>query len=96
MVHCEFSISMDHHVKEKEEEKIDKYIDLAAEFGRQFKVKTVIVPIALGALKTVPAKLLESLEILEIENIIGGLQIAVLRTGLGLKQINRLNRRHYT
>ena len=49
---------MDHHVKEKEEEKIDKQMDLVAEVRRQFWVKTAIVPIVLGALGTVPAKLL--------------------------------------
>ena len=52
-----FAISMDHHVKEKEEENIDKYMDLAAEVRRQFWMKTVIVPIVLGALGTVPTKL---------------------------------------
>ena len=52
----DFAIPMDHHVKEKEEEKIDKYMDLAAEFRRKFRVKTVIVPIVLGALETVPRK----------------------------------------
>ena len=41
-------------------------------------MKTVIVPIVLGALGTVPAKLLELLENLEIENVIGSLQTAVL------------------
>ena len=44
----DFSILMDHHVTEKEEKKIDKYMDLAAEVRRQFRVETVIVPIALG------------------------------------------------
>ena len=58
----DFAIPMDHHVKEKEEEKIDKYMDLAAEVRRQFRVKTVIVPIVLGALGTVPAKVSESLK----------------------------------
>ena len=53
-------------------------MDLAAEVRRQFRVKTVIVPIALGALGTVPAKLSESLEKLEKEDIIGRLQTAVL------------------
>ena len=48
MVHFDFSILMDHHVTEKEEKKIDKYMDLAAEVRRQFRVETVIVPIALG------------------------------------------------
>ena len=67
----DFAIPMDHHVKEKEEEKIDKYMDLAAEVRRQFRVKTVIVPIVLGALGTVPAKLSKSLEKLEIDELLG-------------------------
>ena len=74
----DFAIPMDHHVKEQEVEKIDKYMDLAVEVRRQFKVKTVIVPIVLGALGTVPAKLSKSLEKLEIDDVIGSLQTAVL------------------
>ena len=74
----DFAIPMDHHVKEKEEEKTDKYMDLAAEVRRQFRVKTVIVPNVLGPLGTVPAKLSESLEKLEIEDVIGSLRTAVL------------------
>ena len=74
----DFAILMDHHVKEKEEEKIDKCMDLPAEVRRQFTVKTVIVPIFLGALRTVPAKLSKSLEKLEIDNVIRTLQTAVL------------------
>ena len=69
---------MDHHVKEKEEEKIDKYMNLAAEVRRQFRVKTVIVPIVLGALGTVPEKLSKSLKKLEIDDVIESLQTAVL------------------
>ena len=38
----------------------------------------MIVPIVLGALGTVPAKLSESLEKLEIEDVTGSLQNAVL------------------
>ena len=75
---ADFAIPMDHHVKEKEEEKIDKYMDLAAEVRRQFRVKTVIVPIVLGALGAVPAKLSKSLEKLEIDDVIGSLQTVVL------------------
>ena len=36
------AIPMDHHVKEKEKEKIDKYMDLADEVRIQCRVKTVI------------------------------------------------------
>ena len=46
-------------------------MDLAAGVRRQFRVKIVIVPIVLGALGTVPAKLSKSLEKLEIDDIIG-------------------------
>ena len=53
-------------------------MDLAAGVRRQFRVKIVIVPIVLGALGTVPAKLSKSLEKLEIDNVIGSLQTAVL------------------
>ena len=53
-------------------------MDLAAEVRKQFRLKTVIVPMVLGALETVPAKLSESLEKLEIEDAIGRLQTAVL------------------
>ena len=74
----DFAIPMDHHVKEKEEEKIDKYMDLVVEVRRQFTVKTVIVPIVFVVLETVPAKLTKSLEKLEVDDLIGSLQTAVL------------------
>ena len=50
------AISTD-HVEEKEGEKIDKYLDLAAKVTRQFNVNTIIVLIVLRALSTVPAKI---------------------------------------
>ena len=53
-------------------------MDFAAEVRRQFRVKRMIVPILLGALKTVPTKLSESLEKLEIKDVIGSLQTAAL------------------
>ena len=46
-----------HYVKGKEEKKINKYMYLTADIRRNFRLKTVIVPIALGALGEVPAKL---------------------------------------
>ena len=53
-------------------------MDLAAEIRRQFRVKTVIVTVILGALGTVPAKLSKLLEKLEIHDVIGSLQTSVL------------------
>ena len=73
----DFAIPMDHHVKEKEEEKISTWIwqlRLEGNLG----VKTVIVPIVLRALGTAPAILSESLQKSEKEDIIGSLQTAVL------------------
>ena len=52
-------------------EKIDEYMDFAAEVRRQFRVKTVIAPIFLGALGTISGELSESMEKLKTENIIG-------------------------
>ena len=46
----DFVIPIDHHVKGKKEQKNDKYMDLAAEVRRQFRVKTVIVSVVSGAL----------------------------------------------
>ena len=74
----DFAIPMDHHIKEKEEEKSDKDMDLQDEVRRQFRVKIVIVPIVLGALGTVAETLSKSLEKLEIDDIIGILETAVL------------------
>ena len=74
----DFAVPMDCHVKEKEEEKIDRYMDSAAEVRRKFRVKTAITPIVLRALGTVPAKLSESLKKLEVEDVIGTLQTTVL------------------
>ena len=71
-------IPMDYHIEEKEEEKTDKYMDLAAEVRRQFREKKVILPIVLRALGTVSAKLSEMLKKLDIEDIIGSLQTVAL------------------
>ena len=69
----DFAIPMDHHVKEKEEENIDKYMDFAAEVREQFRVKTVTVPITIGALGTVPAKLSKLIEKLVKDDVIESL-----------------------
>ena len=74
----DFAVPMDHGVKTKEDDKVDTYMDLAAEVRRQFRVKTVIVPIVVGALGTVPQRLEKYLEKLEIPDIIGSMQTAVL------------------
>ena len=46
----------DARVEQKEKEKIDKYQDLAKELRKLWKVKTRVVPIVIGALRTIPIK----------------------------------------
>ena len=74
----DFVIPMDHHIKENEEEKVDKYMDMVAQVIRQFLVKTVI-------LGTVPAKLSESLKKFEIADVIRSLETEVLISIILLK-----------
>ena len=67
----DFAILMDYHVKEKEEEKIDKFINLGAEVRRLFRPKKVTVPIVFRGLGTVPANLSGSLKEVKIEDMTG-------------------------
>ena len=88
----DFVIPMDNHVKEKEEEKTDKYMNLAVDVRRQLRVKTVIVPIVSGVLGAVPVKLSKSLEILEMVDITGSLQTVVLTyTAAILRRVLNVN-----
>ena len=50
------AVSGDAKVELKEKEKIDKYQDLAKELRKLWKVKTRVVPIVIGALRTIPIK----------------------------------------
>ena len=52
----DFAFPMDFNVKEQDEEKINKYINLTAEVRIQFRVKAVILPIVLEALGTFTTK----------------------------------------
>ena len=74
----DFAIPMDHHVQEKEEEKLNKYMDLALRLEDNLGSRQWLYQLFLEALGTLPAKLSESLEKLEIEDVIGSLQAAVL------------------
>ena len=46
----------DAKVELKEKEKIDKYQDRAKELRKLWKIKTRVVPIVIGALRTIPIK----------------------------------------
>ena len=46
----------DAKVELKEKENIDKYQDRAKELRKLWKIKTRVVPIVIGALRTIPIK----------------------------------------
>ena len=64
-----------------------KHMDFADEVRRQFRVKTVIVPIVLGALGTA---LSESLKKLGIEDVIGSFETAVLISITAIRRVLNL------
>ena len=49
----DFAGPADHRVKLKENEKKDKYLNLAWELTKLWKLKVMVVPIVIGALGTV-------------------------------------------
>ena len=81
-----FFIQLDANVKNKEDDKIDRYSVLAGGVRRLHHVKTKVIPIVIGALGTVPKRLPKYLEDLGIADVIGCLQTTAL---LGNQRILR-------
>ena len=65
-------------MKNKEDDKVDRYSVLAGGVRRLHHVKTRVIPIVIGALGTVPKRLLKYLEDLGIADVIGCLQTTAL------------------
>ena len=84
----DFAVPADHRVKIKENEKRDKYLDLARELKRLWNTKVTIIPIVMGALGTVPKGLEKGLETLVIVGRIDTMQTTVLlRTARILRRV---------
>ena len=49
--------NIDHRVKKKGNEKIDKYLDLARESKKLWNMRVTVIPIVVGALGMVPKNL---------------------------------------
>ena len=62
----DFAVLADHRVKLKEREKRDKYLHLAGELKKLWKVLVTVILIVIGALGTVTKGLVKELEDLEI------------------------------
>ena len=56
----------DHRVKIKENEKRDKYLDLARELEKLWNMKATMIPIVNGVLRIIPKGLVRGMEALEI------------------------------
>ena len=74
----DIAIHQDDNIVSKENEKVSKYIDLARIMSTEHKVKTKIVPLAIGALSSVCKQLKIYIEVVGIPNIIGSGHIATI------------------
>ena len=75
----DLAIPQDHNIVSKENEKVNKYMDLASAVRTEHKVKTEIVPLVIGALSGVSKQLKTCSDVIGIPNIIGSAQISTIR-----------------
>ena len=73
------AIPLDQNIVSKENEKVNKYIDLASVIRTRHKVKTKIVPLVIGALGSVSERLKKYIVVIGIPNIFGSPQISTTR-----------------
>ena len=84
----DFAVPADHRINLKENEKKDKYLNLARELKKLWNMKVMIVPIVIGALGTITKGLLKGLEDLEVGGRVETIQtIALLRKARILRQV---------
>ena len=84
----DFAVPFDANVVQKEKDKIDTYQKLAAEVARMNAVNVRVVPIVVGALGTVTKDLLGWLKVLNVGDVVGGLQTAaIIGTAAILKKV---------
>ena len=74
----DFSVPMDQNVENKEREKCENYAPLASEIRKDYKVRSEIVPVVIGALGTVPKGLAGNLKKIGVPDVIGCLQTSAL------------------
>ena len=77
----DFAVTADHRIKLKECKKKDKYLDLARALIKLWNMQVTIIPIVIGAFRTVTKGLLKGLEDLEVGGRVETIQTtALLRT----------------
>ena len=80
----DFAVPWDGNVKAKEDDKITKYGPLEAKIQESYHVRTETIPIIVGALGTIPARLLGYLQAIGLPDVIGCFQTSAL---LGTQRI---------
>ena len=81
VIDIDIAVPGDFNVVRTEDRKVEKYQDLAFEIKRIRHAETAILPVVIGALQTVPKRLIWSIERLGIGDIIASMQMtALLRT----------------
>ena len=84
----DFAVPFDRNVVLKEEEKVAKYRDLAAEVCRMHSVKVEVVPIVVGALGMVSKNLIGWLKKIGVDDVVGALQTsAIIGTSAILRKV---------
>ena len=84
----DFAVLADHRINLKENEKKDKYLDLARELNYLWNMKLTIVPIVISALGRITKWLLKGLEDLEVGGRIEIIQTtALLRTARIMRRV---------
>ena len=71
----DFAVPLDHNIVDKEQEKITNYGELAQVIRINYRCKTKIVPIVVGAFGIVTKNLPTFFKQLGIPDVVGGLQM---------------------
>ena len=82
------TVSQDHRVTERKNKKVDNYLELAEKARTERHVKVKIIPIVIGAMRTILKQLKNYISPLGISNIIERAQASVLiGTGRTLRNV---------
>ncbi len=81
----DFGVTADHRKKIKENKEKNEYWDLAIGQRKQLNMRLTVIPLAIGALETVPGSFETGLEVLEIggraENVLTAAVVSSLCNG---------------
>ena len=72
------AVPADYRVKTKENEKSDKYLDLARKRKKIWNVKVIVITVVIDMLGAIPKCLVEGLEDLEIRRKVKNIQTSAL------------------